>query len=44
MSNNLARAIASVSLAAVCCTALYLSGGENGAGWFVLGLIIIWGS
>ena len=45
MKNNyVGKGLASIALAIVCTTSIYISGGETGVGWFVLGLFIIWGS
>ncbi len=37
------KSIASISICAAGAYAMYISDGETGIGWAVLGLLIIWG-
>ena len=42
MNDNTAKAIASVAVCAAGAISMYVTGGQTGIGWAILGLILIW--
>lgn len=43
MNDNLSKAIASVAVCTMGAVCMYITKGQTGVGWAILGILLIWG-